>query len=179
MLFIGNAADVYEDKWWVDLDRKAFQNHDYEVVERDFRDISKEELSSALSEVDVVHICGGSVFHILSLLKENDFLQIIKKAVVDNEIIYTGTSAGSIIASERVGLYLYDDEEKKFLKENADFTGLGFVNFLIIPHADSEDFVESNKDMVGHAADINLPIVVLKDNQAVWVEDDKIQFLSK
>jgi dipeptidase E len=178
VLFIGNAADVYDDKWWVDLDRKSFQNHGYEVIDVDLNVITEKKLVSLLNEADIIHVCGGSVFHILSLLKEKNFLQIIKQAVIDRKIIYTGTSAGSIIASERVGLYLYDEEEKKFLKEDADFTAFGFVNFLIIPHAENEDFMESNKEMVGHAADINLSLIVLKDNQAVWVEDNKIQFVS-
>lgn len=178
VLFIANAADSYTDIWWVDADKKKFLDLGYPVTDFDLRNTSTDTFSEALKDHDILHICGGSVFCILSLLKEKGISHIIANCVRENEIIYTGTSAGSIIAAPSVHLYADDEEEKKFITNETDFKGIGLVNFLIIPHASRKKFTSSNLNMVAHLPENKLPLIFLNDNQAVWVEDKKIEIIS-
>ncbi|MDP2641457.1 MAG: Type 1 glutamine amidotransferase-like domain-containing protein [Candidatus Yanofskybacteria bacterium] len=179
VLFIPNAADPMENAWWVDLDKKAFRNEGCQIAEIDLRKISTEELTKQIENADILHVCGGSVFYLLSLLKEKGFDQVIIDSVRNNKILYTGTSAGSIICASTAWLYLFDVEEAKFAEGMKDLSGLRLVNFLIIPHCENPRFTESNKNMiVENLPKHSDPVFLLYDSQAVWVEDEKFELLS-
>jgi dipeptidase E len=182
VLFIANPADPYKnDKWWIKVDRDAFMQIGCEVIDADLRVISEQEFISKIKQADILHICGGSVLYILQLLKKNNFGKIIIDQVKSGQIIYTGSSAGSMIAAEDLSLSKYDPEEAEFvdLKKIEDFSGLGLVNFSILPHCNSRDFVEGNKKMMEYLPDNKEPQILINDNQAVWVEDDKFQIVTK
>jgi dipeptidase E len=179
VLFIANAADPFEEKWWVDLDRKKFASLGYEVVETDLRELAPEGLESKLQSVDIIHICGGSVFYLLGILKDKKLAEAIIKAVRSGKVIYTGTSAGSIVVSKSTEIYKHDPDEKKFIDNVSEFSGLGLVDFLIIPHCGQADFVEANKAVTEHLPEFPFPLIFLHDNQVVYVEDGKLEVLSQ
>jgi dipeptidase E len=177
VLFIANAADPFEEKWWVDLDRKAFAKSGFEVVEVDLRTTDVERFQSALSEASIIHVCGGSVFHVLGLLKRTGIDEVIIEAVREHGVTYTGTSAGSIIASASTRIYEYDPEETKFVESAGDFSGLGFVPFIVVPHCNNPDFVAANKIVAEHAPHFPVPLIFLHDEHAVWVDNDKLEIV--
>jgi len=179
VLFIANAADLLDDPWWVDLDRKKFLDAGYKIAEIDLRKLSQEEFTKILENSDIVHVCGGSVFYLLSVLKQNEFGDLITKAVRDNKIIYTGTSAGSIVVSKSNEIYKYDPDEVKFVDRVSEFEGLDLVDFVIVPHCGKADFIEANKAVVEHMPEFPYPMIFLHDNQAVYVDDSKLEILSK
>jgi dipeptidase E len=175
--FIANAADPFDDKQWVDADRQAFIKAGFEVREVDVRGMTADQLSKQLLGIGVIHVCGGSVFHVLGLLKQNGLADVIVRAVREQGIVYTGTSAGSIIASSSTQIYEYDPEEDRFVKGAKDFAGLGFVPFILVPHCNSSDFVEANKIVAEHAPEFPVPLLFLHDNHAIWVQDDSVEFV--
>lgn len=178
VIFVANAADPCEEKWWVDLDRDAFKKLGFEVVETDLRQSDKESFKQKLNDADILHFCGGAVFYLLSLLKQRGLEELIIDYVKNDKIIYTGTSAGSIIPSPALDLYKYDTEESKFYKNEAEAKGLGLINFVILPHCNNPDMTENNKNVVEHAHKYSIPLLLLHDNQAIWVEDKKLELLS-
>lgn len=179
VLFITNAADNQTDTWWVDLDRKAFEELGGKIVDIDLRKTTKEEFSKILEEVDLVHVCGGSVLYLISLLRKNDLEEILKKAILENKIFYTGTSAGSMIVSKDVTLVQYDEEEAPFIKDmNGDFSGLGLVDFYINPHSQNPIFTEANIETMKHLQGNKSPLIFLNDNQAVLIKDDWFKIIS-
>src|ERR1700733_1205534 len=105
VLFVPNAADPYKEKWWVDLDRNEFLELGYKVNEVDIRTMGEAEFSKALAEADVLHVCGGSVYYLIDLIRKQNLEQVIIDAVKSDRIIYTGTSAGSIIVSESIAAF--------------------------------------------------------------------------
>lgn len=177
VVFVANAADPFDDRWWVDLDREAFKKSGFEIIEVDLRKISKDELEGKLKNTDILHFCGGSVFYLLSILKQKDVAGLITDYVKNNKVVYTGTSAGSIISASSLSLYRYDTEEVKFFKNDADSSGLGLVDFIILPHCNNLEFAENNKNVVERANESPAPLLLLQDSQAVWVEDKKIEIL--
>lgn len=182
VIFVANTADPYEDKWWVDLDRQAFKKAGFQLLEIDLRKVSKDDFAKELDNADILHICGGLVLYFLALIRERGIDEIIKDYVQNDRIIYTGTSAGSIIAAQSVELYRYEKYDKKeteIVKNISDFSGLGFVDFLIIPHTGNEEQDELHKEMVEHKylAEYHAPLIFLRDNQAIWVDDEKIEII--
>jgi dipeptidase E len=72
----------------------------------------------------------------------------------------------------------YDTDEKEFVEDVEDFSGLGLVDFLVIPHAGNKDFIESDIKMVEKLPEYNQTLMFLYDNQAIWVEGEGIKLLS-
>ena len=178
VLFIDNAAEPFEDKWGVTADREAFLRLGCNLVDIDLREISKGDFLLHIASADILHICGGSVLYLLSLIKQKGFDEVIISSVRDNKILYTGTSAGSIIVAPSVDLFMYDEEEADFAKKGMDFTGLGLGSFLILPHINNPEYVEGRKNMFAHLIEYSRPILLLHDSQAVWVEDKKFDLVS-
>lgn len=176
--FVANAADPTDDPWWINLDREAFKKSGFEITEVDLRKVNKEEFEKVLINTDILHFGGGSVFYLLSLLKQQNLEGLIIDYVKTGKVIYTGTSAGSIIPSPSLDLYKYDTEEVKFYKNEAESKGLGLVNFIILPHCDNPEMTENNKNVVEYAHKYSIPLLLLHDNHAVWVEDKKLELLA-
>lgn len=178
VIFIPNPADNETgDKWWIDLDRKAFEKIGCEIVEVDLRKETVESFRKYLENANILHFCGGSVLYTISLIKEKGLLDLIKEFVTKEKIIYTGTSAGSMIVAKDLSLSSVDPEEKGNVEKVKDYNGLGFVNFLVVPHCNTEDFTEANLEMVKVLSKYNQPAIFIYDNQAIWVEDDKFEIL--
>jgi peptidase E len=178
VLFIANAADPYEtDKFWIRWDREAFIKKGFVVNEIDLRQVTKEQLIDHMEDADILHVCGGSVLYLLNLIRSLDFETVIKDAVQEKGLFYSATSAGSMICAERVDLCTYDQEELDFVKGMTDFSGLSFVKFMIVPHANQGLFTEDRKRMVENMVKYSQALIFLQDSQAVWVEDDSLQIL--
>lgn len=183
VIFIANASDpIQGETWWVGGDRKAFQEAGCNLVELDLRNTSAEELAQHIEESDILHVCGGSVLYILALIRKRGMFNVILEAVKQEKILYTGTSAGSIIAAPSVQLYSYDPEEREAsddLKEGLeDLSGFAFVNFLVKPHMNNPEHLENAKKLLPHFPEVPLPTIMLHDSQAVWVENGKFEIIS-
>jgi peptidase E len=178
VLFIANASDLAtEDPWWVHSDRKVFERMNAKPVDVDLRKISIEDFKKELKQSDIVHFCGGSVLYLINIVREGGFEQALKDAVTKDEIVFTGTSAGSMIVANDLSLTRFDPEEEFVKNKIKDFSGLKFVNFLIMPHSNNEGFAEGSKTVIENLHKYNEPLLFLYDNQAVWVEDKRIEIL--
>ncbi|MDP3982192.1 MAG: Type 1 glutamine amidotransferase-like domain-containing protein [bacterium] len=176
VLFVANASDIFENTWWVDRDREAFREMGCQLIEIDLRQTSAQELVKYMTDASILHVCGGSVLYLMNLLHKKGFIDAIQKAVNEEKIVYTGTSAGSIVAASNVRLYSFDPEEMDVAKNIENFSGLGFVPFIIKPHVNNEE--QHEKDFLEHASQQLLPILLLRDSQAVWVENKKFEIVS-
>ncbi|HEY4496001.1 MAG TPA: Type 1 glutamine amidotransferase-like domain-containing protein [Candidatus Paceibacterota bacterium] len=179
VLFIANASDNYSgDRWWIEADRNAFKKIGCEIIEVDLRKTNEKGFVNLLKTAQVIHFCGGSVLYLTSLIRERKLEKSLIKNVKQGKIVYSGTSAGSMITSSDLRLSSYDDEDKEYAEKMKDFSGLGLVNFLIIPHTNNKDFVKSNIQMVEHLSENLQPLIFINDNQVVWVENDNFSILS-
>lgn len=182
VIFIENASDVddpEQDRWWLRVDREALEKLGCEIVDIDLRKVTPDELQKVVNASDIIHFCGGSVFYLIDLIKKRGFFDIIVNAVKNDKIIYTGTSAGSMIVSSDLSVDKGDPMEKDIVADIKDFTGLGFVDFLIMPHADNAEFSEGNKSAISDISKYKTATFFLCDNQALWVDNGKIELVSK
>jgi peptidase E len=179
--FIANPSDLYtKEKWWVEADRKKFQELGYSVTELDLRKSTKASLVGELEPFDIIHVCGGNVLYFISLLQEKDMVDVIRNAVVKSGKIYTGTSAGSMILAPSVELEKYSSESMpEIVGKLKNFKGLNLVDFLIVPHSENPDFIPDTTEYIKHMHEQTIPLLFVYDSQAVWVEDDVMKILNK
>jgi peptidase E len=177
VLFVANAADPYADRFWVDWDRNKFKELGYQLHELDLRETTPEKLKRFLQSNDILHICGGSVYYLVSLIRERHFDNIITQAIRDEAVVYTGTSAGSIIVSDNIRAFSYDEEEREYIKKVPDHKGLGILNFAIMPHCNNPDFVSEHKKVVEKMAGDPTAIFYIQDHQVIWVKDGYVELL--
>jgi peptidase E len=106
--FVADASDVYEseDKWWVENDRKAFVDAGFAV-----EDVKLEHLASVIDQFDILHLCGGSTLYLAYLMHKHNLIEFIREQVLSGKIIFTGTSAGSMVAAPSVALEKFYDPE--------------------------------------------------------------------
>lgn len=102
----------------------------------------------------------------------------MKAAIQTEQVIYTGTSAGSIIVSKDVSLYAFDEGEAGLNQNITDFKGMALIDFLIIPHCNQPEYVQSNIQLMQHIPDCQSPVILLRDNQAILVNDGAIKFVA-
>jgi len=179
VLFVANPADPFKSKRWVNKDRKAFLSHGFEVEDVDFRRITSVEFKKRMKEFDILHICGGSALYILKLLKDKKMFMVIKNAINNNQIIYTGTSAGSMIMAPNISFACDDEDEQKagMVGKLKDMDGIGLSPFYIMCHAQEKEYIPSTIRNMNKLHKNKLPILFLNDNMALWFEGKKIEFL--
>ena len=182
VLFSENASDMIPgDHFWVTNDKKAFKKIGCSVVETDLRKLSKAEFTKLLKASDIIHFCGGSTAYLISLLQKNGFGTLISKSVQQGKIIYSGTSAGSMISADSLKLITLDKDkdERKFIRQMKSSNGLGLVNFLLVPHCNQADFIGYAQSLVGHLPKNPQSLILIHDKQAVAVVDGVNVILSR
>lgn len=177
--FIANASDPSEgDAWWVNFDRDKFKELGYTVTDVDLRIVTSDELTQILKDADILHVAGGSVFYLMGLIRKREFETIIIDAIKNESVIYTGTSAGSMIVCPLLAMFAFDSEEQEFLADVPDQKGLGLINFSIMPHSNNTEFVSEFGKVIANLPIHTEPLLFIQDTQAVWVKNDMLKIIS-
>ncbi|MBU1644033.1 MAG: peptidase E [Nanoarchaeota archaeon] len=143
--FIGNAKDKHIDKSGLEKYRKFFKDKGFEVEDIDLRKYKKRILFKKLSASDLIYVAGGNCFVLLEEMRKSGFDKIIRK-LLDDGVIYLGQSAGSsVMGSSIEPLQLMDSKPDVTSLKN--FDGLGFVDFVFVPHYKSEKYAEKVKNV--------------------------------
>lgn len=124
----------------------------------------KEKIIDTSKKYDVIWVCGGNTFLILDRMKKTGIFDFIKGAVLSDESIYFGISAGSIIAGPNIEVSAPWDENTIDLK---DTNGMNIVDFAVVPHYQNKDklIVQQLENK------LNYKIIKITDNEAVFVDD--------
>lgn len=172
LAFITTASEVEEgDMEWLENDRQGlidagFDLFDYTITGKEYEDIERD-----LKEIDVIHIEGGNTFYLLLQSRKSGFDKWIKKAVANNKI-YTGSSAGTVIASPDIEI-TKTLESKTYAEKLKSFEGFNLVDFIALPHWGSDIFrglYLNTRLEIAYESDNK--IILLNDFQYVHVEGE-------
>jgi dipeptidase E len=177
VLFVSNAADPYQDRWWVDADRNKFKELGYQVRELDLRSESPETLDQQLQTANILHMCGGSVYYLISLIRDRGLEGVLVQNISAGTVTYTGTSAGSIILSKNVRMFSTEPEEQPYVAKVPDHKGLGLLNFTIIPHSMNPNYVPEHKKMVEAMPLDPTPLLFINDDQAIYMDGNMMRLV--
>ena len=172
LAFISTAAESEKDnKEWLKNDRNGLVKAGFDLSDYTITNKTPQKIDNDLRNADIIHVNGGNTFYLLLQARKSGFDKWIKKAV-NNGKIYTGSSAGSIIASPNIEV-LRILEAKIYKEKLKTYDSFGLVDFIVFPHWGSKDFKNS---YLNHRVDFAYKpenkILLLNDRQFVKVEND-------
>lgn len=136
--------------------------------------IKKEYWIAAVRETDALLVFGGDVLYLCHWMRESGLADLLPSPGL-REKVYVGVSAGSMVTAPIYG-ETYDDPDKPYVID----TGLGLVDFALLPHLDHEDHPESSTARVGRmAAEVPVPLYGIDDQTAIKVTDGTVEIISE
>lgn len=179
--FISNAMDCFTD---LEL-RSIIEGHDkadleelgFQVEHFDLRDffMNETKLEDQIKNYDIIWCTGGNTF----LLKQAMQLSGLDKIILErfknkSNTIYGGFSAGASIAAQSLkGIHIMDNPEEKIYGEQYEtpWSGLGLIDYMIVPHYKSDQFKDLCADkVVEYLINEKMLFKVLEDGQVIIVE---------
>ena len=162
---------------WRQNHKAKFAEKGIEMIFVDLKDDPK-EVKEKLESVDIIEVGGGDVNYLLDWAKKAG-LDTYLKGLLDNGVIYTGTSAGAMLPQPDIGFTWWGPEEKWV---GTDHVGLGIVNFITTGGpSDGEAEEEGIKRLVERKKYLNSVMnfpwktFLLRDGQMIKVDGDKIE----
>jgi dipeptidase E len=137
---------------------------------------NSQELATKLSDYDLVWVVGGNSFLLLRAMKQSGFDRLIVPLVENDSIVYSGFSAGAVVATPSLhGIELVDDKDavpERYDKEVV-WTGLHLVGKSIAPHYKSNHpESEAVNKVVEYFLENSMDYWTLTDGQALVVQDE-------
>ncbi|MEI6843186.1 MAG: Type 1 glutamine amidotransferase-like domain-containing protein [bacterium] len=171
------AKIIGENKFGASQEYLYFKNNGYDVVVADLKEYS-DVLKEKLQNADIIYVCGGDVNYLLDWAKKSK-LDTYLKNLLDRGVLYVGTSAGSGLLCPDIGLTWWEPGDP------TDHTGLGIVDFIIVPHQKEGDARSNTKNLIERkkymqsVTDFPWKVYVLQDGQAIKIDDDKIEHIGQ
>ncbi len=171
ILYVTTASKRVPNTDYMERQKQAMDKLNFSYTQYDIAGKSKEELKELLPEYDVVYVEGGNTFYLLKSVRESGFEEVVKE-LLPKGLAYIGTSAGSYIACPSIVMATWSNRDFDRCGIT-DFKAMGLVSFLIKAH-----YVPEMKEMLEEKAmDLDLPMRVLNDDQAMVIRDEKIQLI--
>ena len=165
--FVPTASSIYDDRAWVDFDRRTLHEQGWHTVELDIEAMTAIDLAKSLDTVDAVFVSGGNVFHLLEVLRRTGFADVLTEHV-EAGLPYIGASAGAcVIGADIEPLALLDDPAEARSLDST--TGLGWIDEVIVPHADGIVSGRAIIDELRHRFGGLFTLRLLADDQALLV----------
>lgn len=172
---IATAAKVEkEPKEWLHSELNVFREAGFDLHMLDIDGMTEENVSKALEGADIVYVTGGNTFFLLEKMKACNFEKIIRKTLA-RDCVYIGSSAGTAICCPDIDyISAMDDPGKAQLN---DTLALNLVDFFVMVHMDHPDFGEQANAKVSEMKKQSLPVVCLKDHEALFVDGESISII--
>ena len=136
-VFIPTAGDPEKEKDWIDNDRNGLNQAGIKTFDYTITGKTPQDLERDLGDCDLIHVNGGNTFYLMIQAKKSGFDKFVQKQV-NQGVIYTGSSAGSICAGPDIDISR-KLETKVYEKELTDTKSFNLVDFVILPHWGSPD----------------------------------------
>lgn len=168
--FVPTASSIYDDRAWVDLDRATLHEQGWQTVELDIEAMTARDVTTSMTTVDAVFVSGGNVFHLLAALRRTGFADVLTEHVQAG-LPYIGASAGAcVIGADIEPLALLDDPA--VAAGLVSTTGLGWIDEVIVPHADGVVSGRAIVDEISHRYGRLFTLRLLADDEALLVSGD-------
>lgn len=140
ILLIFNALDA-KGKDKIDKaikeDTCLLENIGFNVDVIDLKDYfdKSDKLEQECKKYNAFCVMGGNVFVLRSAMKYSGFDRFLKNISNDDNYLYIGYSAGSIVLTRNIDVFKMVDEPVDFYKKNEIiYDGLNLINYIFVPH---------------------------------------------
>lgn len=131
-------------------------------------------LEAAFSGIGACFVAGGNVFVLRRAMRQAGLDTLLRARSSDPDFLYAGYSAGACVAGPSLdGLHLVDDPEAVVEGCHGEtiWSGLGLVDYTIIPHYDSEHpESQAMNEVVRYCAAKKLKHRTLRDGEVIVCE---------
>lgn len=173
IIFITTAAKPYgNDVPWMYADIDALKALGCSVDLLDLEGMIEAELREKLGHYDVIFVSGGNTYYLLDHVRKSGFDKVVKDLVGLGKI-YAGTSAGAILATPTIDS-AKDADDASVAPDLKDLTGLGFVDFCIIPHYDKKEYQAYWQTIISDWDRSEL-LYLLNDDEAILINGKTIK----
>lgn len=152
------------DKRWLENDLQVFRDKGCTLFDVQLEGKSEGELRAECAGVDAVFVTGGNTYYLLYHMRQSGFDRVVTD-LVNSGVVYIGSSAGSVVACPNINTASGDDASVVPL---TDYTGLGFVDYCIMPHMNKEKYATIAQELA-HKDDTH-PYIGLTDSQILVVQ---------
>lgn len=175
LAFIPTASEVEEgEHWWINDDRNKLTQLGFNLIEFSITGLTKTEIEEKLKNIDIIFVCGGNVFYLLDQSIKTGFDQIILEKS-QKDLIYIGSSAGSIILGKKIKLASTLDDRSQAPDLKSD--GIGLIDLAVMPHWGSPKFKDEYFSGFDSIYEANAKIILLNDNQYLFVQDENYKII--
>ena len=172
--YIPTAGIVEEIDGMIENETNTLQSLVLKVDVLDVASASYESIVSALTKNDIIFVGGGNTFYLLQELRRSGADKIVAQEVNKGKL-YIGESAGAVIACPDIGYCSGMDSPEK-APDLTDYTGLGLVDFYIVPHIGNEEMGEAAKKAV-EEYNSRLDLKIITDRQVIQVDGENNRIL--
>ena len=172
--FIPTASLVEEVRFYVDDDRKAFEELGIIVEELEITAASPDKILEVLNRNDYIFVSGGNVFYLLQELRRKGADILITEQIRAGKL-YIGTSAGSVILCPDIE-FVKEMDYNYTAPELQSFTGLNIVDFYILPHYLDFPFEETTQNVVKKYGK-KLDLRPISNKQVITIAGNRIEIL--
>lgn len=171
--FIKTAADTYEDQSFVEADRNKLIEMGFSVKDVDLKNKTSIELEDNFKNFDLILMAGGNTFYLLDQIHKSGFDQLLPR-LLENGVIYVGSSAGSIVCCPTIeSARRFDDPlTAPYLK---NYEGLNLIKYVLIPHAQKEKYAGRIKETIEEMTQNGFEVMTLTDNEAFVINNDEVK----
>lgn len=172
--FIPTASLVEEVRFYVDDDRKAFEELGIIVEELEITAASPDKILEVLNRNDYIFVSGGNIFYLLQELRRKGADILITEQIRAGKL-YIGTSAGSVILCPDIE-FVKEMDDNSTAPELQSFTGLNIVDFYILPHYLDFPFEEITQNIVKKYGK-KLDLRPISNKQVITIAGNRIEIL--
>lgn len=172
---ITTAASPKKNPEYLYRDKKQMVEAGFQVEDIDIEGKNEKELRRILADKDIIYVQGGEGYYLLKHAYKSGFDKVVKDLLNEGKI-YIGVSAGSYILCPTLEMHHWKKKDKERNKYGLrSDKALNLVPFLITVHY-KDEFQEDIKRGIEKSA---YPVKVLRDDQAILIQDDKVKLVGE
>jgi dipeptidase E len=167
LLYIPTAMRVEPGAPAVSPTKLALEDLGFQIDEIDIATATPQRVSQAAAACDVIFLDGGNTYYLLHHINRSGLREALASRP---DVVYAGLSAGAIVAGPDISFIGTEADDPAVVPELESTTGLGLVDFGVLPHIDHGHF-GSIWERTPEIASAEHEIVKLRDDQAVIVKN--------
>ena len=173
--YITTAGNDVPSTDYLERTEKQMTDLGWDVEEMDITGKTEDQIYNMLKDKQAIFMQGGNTYYLLKQINTTGFAKVLDK-LLEQGIIYAGTSAGTYVMCPNIEMNLWKDADKFDKHGLTDLTAMGKIPFQIVCHYDrcSEEDKTNVQEKIKQS---KYDVKILEDGQAILVDGDKISLI--
>ena len=175
LYFIPTAADVEANgQQWVTKAQNQFSLMGINVIWYNIAYKIKEQMEIELQDADCIWVNGGNTFYLLEVARSTGFDEVLRNLVLNKNVIYGGTSAGTYLACQTIHPTFWKNVTRNDILVD-DYNAIKLAEFNTFVHYNEEKYKETIQK--NHNPEIS-DLYLIPDQGFIVVDDEKIKLVN-